>query len=274
MKNRFSRGLLISMILVVVPFWWLLIDADRSAGRPKPVDIVELRALAAAIPGQHPTAVTYTLLAMRQTVGDYFAAGIGLRQHQLAIIAWSLPVPGKGPIMIDPGAPPAAANVGRFDNFDRTRQSRLDAEARQASLVLFTQGTALPQAQAGPQAVAPGVVVIPAPGHAPGARLIFVQLANGEEFLFTGDIATFTENWSRLRARSRLAAAWGPPQDRAETYGWLRTIRQLRTEAPDLRIVPGHDYTWLIKQRSSGVISERRPGPIPQPAQSQIGKPR
>jgi hypothetical protein len=289
MTNRVSRWLLIAIVVVAWSFWWLLIDPDRGTAPAKPIHIAELRTLAGILPGQHPTRVTYTLLATRMTPGDHFAAGIGLKRRPLAIVAWTLPVPGKGPIMIDPGAPPPEASVGQFANFDFARQSQVNAATKTASLVLYTQGhqrepvrpgdrlglagisiarpapasAALPISYTTAQAVAPGVVVIPASSAAPGARLVFVQLADGREFLFAGNIATFTENWSRLRARSHLAAAWGPPQNRAETYAWLRTIRQLRLEAPKMKIVPGHDLWWLLKERATGVIAELQPGPPP-----------
>ena len=286
MKNRSSSWLLMVIILVGVPFWWLLIDADRGVAPPKPVHIGELRTLAAILPGPRPTAVTYTLLAKRRTVGDIYAAGVGLKRRSLAIVSWTLPVPGKGPIMIDPDASSANASGGPVADFDHAAQARIDATAKTASLILETQGPqsepprhgyslgkagisigrAAPAAQLSyitAQAVAPGVVVIPASSHAPGANLIFVQLADGREFLFAGDIAPFIENWLRLRARSHLAALWDPVQDRAQTYAWLRTIRQLRSEAPKMQVVPGHDPGWLTMQRAGGAISEWQPDPLP-----------
>lgn len=92
-----------------------------------------------------------------------------------------------------------------------------------------------------PQAVAPGVVVIPAPSHTPGSQMIFVRLGDGREFLFAGDIATLDASWQELRARSRLVSDFIAPEDRPEVYAWLRTIRQLKAEAPGLIVVPGHD---------------------------------
>jgi glyoxylase-like metal-dependent hydrolase (beta-lactamase superfamily II) len=284
-----SRWLLIAIVAGAAAFWWLLIDADRGTAPAKSIHIAELRTLAGLLPGPHPTQLTYTVVATRMIPGDSIAAGIGLKRRPLAIVAWTLPVPGKGAIMIDPGFPPPEASVGPFNSIDNARQRRIDAAAKTASLILYTQGherelprptyhlgkagmsvgSRAPQAAPPPmsyttaQAVAPGVVVIPASSHAPGARLIFVQLADGREFLFAGNIASFTENWTRLRARSHLAAAWGPAQNRAETYAWLRTIRQLRLEAPKMKIVPGHDYVWLTRQRDAGVVSELQPDAAP-----------
>jgi glyoxylase-like metal-dependent hydrolase (beta-lactamase superfamily II) len=37
-------------------------------------------------------------------------------------------------------------------------------------------------------ALAPGVVLIQAPGHSPGSQFVYVQLANGQEILLIGDL--------------------------------------------------------------------------------------
>lgn len=96
-----------------------------------------------------------------------------------------------------------------------------------------------------PIAVAPGVVVIPAPSHTPGSQMVFVRLADGREYLFAGDIATMAQSWRELRARSRLIGDWLAPENRSEVFAWLRTMRALKAEAPRLEIVAGHDYEWI-----------------------------
>ena len=97
-----------------------------------------------------------------------------------------------------------------------------------------------------PIAVAPGIVVIPAPSsHTPGSQLIYVRLANGRELLFAGDNSSFAQNWQELRGRSRLVETWFAPENRAEVFAWLKTIRALKAQAPSLVVVPGHDWEWL-----------------------------
>ena len=97
-----------------------------------------------------------------------------------------------------------------------------------------------------PVAVAPGIVVIPAPSsHTPGSQLIYVRLANGRELLFAGDNSSFAQNWQELRGRSRLVETWFAPENRAEVFAWLKTIRALKAQAPSLVVVPGHDWEWL-----------------------------
>lgn len=114
---------------------------------------------------------------------------------------------------------------------------------------LVWPGGVLPQPRiigTAPQAVAPGIVVIPAPdSHTPGSQMIFVRLADGRELLFTGDISSFGQNWQEQRGRSRLIETWFAPENRDEVFAWLKTIQAWHTQAPGLLIVPGHDYEWL-----------------------------
>jgi len=293
MISRFNRWLLIAIIVIGVPFWWLLMDNAHSSAPPKPVHIAYLRALAAIIPGNRPIAVIATRAGSRWVVGETLAAGIGLQRRRLAMITWALPVPGKGPIVIDPGPDPDEAGVDSYENIDGAKVRRIAAETRIASLILHTHGpltlqepaksaalartqppsfaTAQAASFATAQAIAPGVVIIPTPGHAPDTRLIYVQLANGREFLFAGNIATLSENWTALRLRSHLAAFWGPLQNDDETYAWLRTLHQLGAEAPRMAIVPGHDDLWLTQHVAIGIIAEWKERPAPR---AQRGKPR
>ncbi len=107
-----------------------------------------------------------------------------------------------------------------------------------------------------PLAVAPGVVIIPAPSHTPGSQMVFVRLADGREFLFTGDIATLAQNWQEQRARSRLIGDYLAPENRAEVFTWLRTIKALKQAAPALVILPGHDFEWIVNPENKAGVKE------------------
>ena len=136
---------------------------------------------------------------------------------------------------------------------------------RWTDLLPWPQG-ARPQptlAGSDPVAVAPGVVVIPAPSHTPGSQMIFVRLADGREFLFAGDIASFALNWRETRARSRLVGDWFAPENRAEVFAWLRTIRAWQAQAPGLVVVPGHDFTTMIDpEHPTGIHRGFSPPPV------------
>lgn len=298
MTWRLNRLLLIAALLIGLPYYWLLIDNRPGDAAPKPVTIAQLRQLAAAIPGQHPSRVESELVAWRRLPGNLFAAGSGLKRVSIGIMAWQLPVEGAGPVVIDSGITAKdAADMG-LEIFLPEHQARVEAAIDAAGLVLIThehpdhlgalaargtaglgdalrlnaaqmrpaplaamlnwRETASPPARitpGAPQAVAPGVVVIPAPSHTPGSQLIFVSLADGREVLFAGDIATLGRSWQELRARSRLVGDYLAPEDRKEVYSWLRTIARLKREAPGLVVLPGHDAEWVFNERNkTGVI--------------------
>ena len=116
-----------------------------------------------------------------------------------------------------------------------------------------------------PQAVGPGVVVIPAPSHSPGSQMIFVQLADGAECLFTGDIATLAANWIEQRPRSRLVTDYLAPEDRRASLSWLATIAALKQAAPRLFVIPSHDYDWLINPDTHSGVTRFAPRAVNNP---------
>lgn len=283
-----KRGLLVLLVVLVAAGYWLLVDNRPGNDPPKPITVAQLRALAAAMPGQAPSAVEVERVTGRAVPATLFAAGLAPRQRETAVMAFRLPVPGGQPVMIDSGLSRQAAEAMQFSDYDATAQQQIDAQLRGAGLVLFThehidhQGGLLalndPAALANarfnpgqlpgnrwsdllpwpkpplpaatitdtkPQAVAPGVVVIPAPSHTPGSQMVFVQLADGREFLFAGDISTLAESWQQTRARSRLVGDFIAPENRAEVFAWLRTIQSWHREAPAMQIIPGHDLGWI-----------------------------
>jgi glyoxylase-like metal-dependent hydrolase (beta-lactamase superfamily II) len=71
-----------------------------------------------------------------------------------------------------------------------------------------------PAAEGGPyHAVAPGVVVIPMPGHTPGTQVVYVRRSDGAEYLFLGDIVWNARNLRERRGKSRLIS-WAAGEDR------------------------------------------------------------
>ena len=94
-------------------------------------------------------------------------------------------------------------------------------------------------------AIAPGVVLIRTPGHTPGSQMVYARMADGREILFAGDTSTMTRNWQELRARSRLIGDFVVHEDRTAVFGWLKAIRRLHRAAPEMTIVPGHEWEAL-----------------------------
>jgi glyoxylase-like metal-dependent hydrolase (beta-lactamase superfamily II) len=101
-------------------------------------------------------------------------------------------------------------------------------------------------------AIAPGVVLIRAPGHTPGSQMVYVQTTDGTEVLFIGDVAWQSRNIELLRERARLVTWLFLKEDRKAVFGELAALRQLGKDNPQLRIVPGHDgevVTTLLADR-------------------------
>ncbi|MFM9864384.1 MAG: MBL fold metallo-hydrolase [Micropepsaceae bacterium] len=93
--------------------------------------------------------------------------------------------------------------------------------------------------------LSPGVVLIKAPGHTPGSQLVFVQLADGREYLFLGDVAWRYESVERVRTRARFVSWWFLGEDRDAVLHELAEFKRLSDAEPKLIIVPGHDIKHM-----------------------------
>ncbi|MFC0588958.1 MBL fold metallo-hydrolase [Novosphingobium aquiterrae] len=293
MTRRLNWTIAIVLLLFAVPYYWLLLDNRPGDAQAKPVSIAQLRQLADSLPGPHPASVEMELIGWRRLPGNLLAAGSGLKRRLIGIMAFRLPVPGGRAIVIDSGITRQDADAMGLEARLAERQDKVDQAMNQAGLILITHehpdhiggliawagrdsftkaalngpqkievGNQLHVPVAGaektvtgqPYAIAPGVVVIPAPSHTPGSQMYFVRLASGREYLFTGDIATMDVSWRELRARSQLAGSVIAPEDRREVYAWLKTIRALAAADPGLVVVPGHDTGAILAvDRPTGI---------------------
>lgn len=283
MTHRLNLILLFLIVAIGGPFYWFLIDNTGDTLPPKSIDLAELRRLASSIPGQAPYAVEVERSAFRRLPGDLLVAGSGVKRKLVGYMAFRLPVHGGKPVMIESGVNSAIATAMSAEQFDSNAQQRVEREMDRAGLILATHehpdhlgalaahgGAALGEAAklnagqlgaklawngprpipkitgVGPQAVAPGIVVIPAQNsHTPGSQLIYVRLTDGHELLFVGDVSSFAQNWMELRARSRLIETFFVRDNRPEVFSWLKALQALKAQDPGLLIVPGHDWEWL-----------------------------
>ncbi|TCM22377.1 hypothetical protein EDF56_1011067 [Novosphingobium sp. PhB165] len=257
MTPKFNVFVLALLLLVGLPLYWFQFDASAPDAHAKPLDIDELRTLAKSIDGAHPTQIRHELIGTRMSLHNQLAAGTGLRPIRTGIRAYELLVPGARPIVIDAGTTAEIAEENNVSEFDSIAQRRVDHEVAQAGLRLqlldrpshrgnpavhSPEALPLPDLSDGhPRAVAPGIVAIPQLDLPNRATMYFVQLADGREFLFTGDVAQVSESWQDLRPPARTFADLGHPDKRIAIASWLMTIQALKRAAPSLVVIPGHD---------------------------------
>ena len=101
--------------------------------------------------------------------------------------------------------------------------------------------------------LAPGVVLIKAPGHTPGSQIVYVCLADNSEYLLIGDVAWAMEQVTTPKCRPRLAEMM-LGENAAQVTSELRTLHDLAGANPDLHIVVAHDAKQLADYESRGQI--------------------
>lgn len=102
-------------------------------------------------------------------------------------------------------------------------------------------------------AVAPGVVLIRAPGHTPGSQLVYVKEAGGAEYLFLGDVAWHMRNIEVVRERARLVTLM-LREDRDAVLSELAALNALEQKEPQIHLVPGHDPNAVAELEKAGLL--------------------
>jgi len=102
--------------------------------------------------------------------------------------------------------------------------------------------------------VAPGVVLLKSPGHTPGHQMVYLRLADGTEYLLSGDVTWAIDGVTSLRQR--------PPgtserirEDRAalaQQIEWLASI----AAAGEVVVVPSHDAVYFAELERRGLITQ------------------
>lgn len=103
------------------------------------------------------------------------------------------------------------------------------------------------------QAVAPGVVLIKAPGHTPGSQMVYVRRADGVDFLLVGDVAWQMRSIETGREKARWVAVL-TGEDRDAVREELAGLGHLHTAAPELHMIPGHDAAAIAALLKSGLL--------------------
>lgn len=104
--------------------------------------------------------------------------------------------------------------------------------------------------------LAPGVVLIKTGGHTPGSQMIFVQLADGREFLLVGDLAWHSDNINLPMGHPRFIH-WIGREDGAHMADLLRFLNDLSQTQPNLHQVVAHDGDQMAYYVATGLIGDR-----------------
>jgi glyoxylase-like metal-dependent hydrolase (beta-lactamase superfamily II) len=98
--------------------------------------------------------------------------------------------------------------------------------------------------------VAPGMVLIKAPGHSPDMQMIYLRLQSGREYLHSIDAAW---NLANIRHVKGKAAPW-VKEDGTAVLAQLRWLNQLMIDEPDLHILVTHDGELLDLMIDRGAV--------------------
>lgn len=100
--------------------------------------------------------------------------------------------------------------------------------------------------------VAPGMVLIKAPGHTPGGQMVYIQLQNGVEYLLVGDIVWNSKNIEQLTGRPLLI---GFMEDRQATASEIRSLYTImQTEI--IHLIVSHDGEQIEAYMQEGILGE------------------
>jgi glyoxylase-like metal-dependent hydrolase (beta-lactamase superfamily II) len=141
--------------------------------------------------------------------------------------------------------PKALITSEQFNHPERTRPVEWPAGSRESFK---------PFDYTGYRPVAPGVVLVKAPGHTPGSQIIYVQRADGQEYLFVGDVASQADNIELQRGRSRLVDDFMVGSDRDAVLLQLAALHRLSVDEPRIAMVPGHDGAAIARFEGEGVM--------------------
>ena len=101
--------------------------------------------------------------------------------------------------------------------------------------------------------LAPGVVLIKAPGHLPGGQMVYVRSENGQEVLLTGDVVWQKVGIDRgLQKPEQISAQMGEDREAiAQQIEWLRAV-----ESEGIAVVVFHDLALIDQQIAEGILGD------------------
>ena len=99
-------------------------------------------------------------------------------------------------------------------------------------------------------AVAPGLVLIEAPGHSVDMQMVYIRLASGREILHSIDAAWNLENIRQLKGK---AAPW-VKEDKAQVLAQLHFLDGFMKREPDIVVLVTHDNEQYEHVTAAGIV--------------------
>ena len=87
--------------------------------------------------------------------------------------------------------------------------------------------------------------------------MVYVQRADGAEYLFLGDVAWTLRNVELVRERARLVTQFFIREDRDAVMYELAELHRIHEAEPNLHIIPGHDPLVLADALKSGLFIDK-----------------
>ena len=116
------------------------------------------------------------------------------------------------------------------------------AEKRAEQFVCISYGRYYP--------VAPGIVLIKAPGHSPDMQMVYIRLQSGREYLHSIDAAWNMDNIRHVKGK---AAPW-VKEDVTAVMAQLRFLNELSRREQQLHILVTHDGELLDRMIGDGHV--------------------
>ena len=284
---------LVALLGVLAAVYWFFYDNRMPRDGAFPLDLAALREAADSISGEKAGRIEVETVSHTLVPRIAMVAGTQWDKVDMVRNSYRIVFPDRT-VIIDTGQDRADAERFGAYAYDDAAWQHVLAGIAAADMVLLTHGhgdhsgglaasaavpgaveaARLPAAQietmkasglnadafspvaagAGIVAVAPGIVVIPAPGHTPGSQMIYVQLASGQEYIFMGDAASLADNVRLGRIRSHYVTDRIGQDDRHAVFLQTAALKRVSEAAPDLVLVPGHDAAATADFEARGLL--------------------
>ena len=100
--------------------------------------------------------------------------------------------------------------------------------------------------------IAPGVVLIRAPGHTPDSKMIYIRTEDGREFIHSVDSGWSMEN---IRQEKMKNASW-VREDERQLLGQYQWLNRVMREEKDIIVLCTHDNEQYIDFTARGILQQ------------------